>query len=389
MEVYEVKDKEQKRALNAWAKNNFIGSVIAGTGFGKSRVIVLGVGYSLRKAPEEKALVLTPTVQLQAQLEEEFRKWGYDDIIDRVDIMCYQSAHKLKNVHYHIIACDEIHLGLSPVYRKVFENNSYERLLCVTATFPEENEYLEVLVNLARPVYTITLDECVAKGLVAPYEVYCIPVTLTDEELAAYKKANNLFVHAKYRLGQFDAFENASKILSGKMQGDKAAAAMFYKAIRDRKTVVQLAENKLTIAEEIVKKHKGSKTLVFSGTNDFTDMMANTLKGLAYHSGKSKKKREQILEEYKENKNKILCSTKALNQGFDVPDSEIGIVAGLDSKALPMIQRIGRLLRLSKDKVGKIYILYIKDSQEEKWLTSAIKQISNVKWVNSIHDVKI
>jgi superfamily II DNA or RNA helicase len=117
--------------------------------------------------------------------------------------------------------------------------------------------------------------------------------------------------------------------------------------------------------------------------------MASTLDGLSYHSGKSKKKREQILEEYKENKNKILCSTKALNQGFDVPDSELGIVAGLDSKALPMIQRIGRLLRLSKDKVGKIYILYVKDSQEEKWLTNAVKKISNVQWVKSIDDVKI
>lgn len=389
MKIHEIKDKEQKKALNKWAANGFVGSIIAGTGFGKSRVIVLGVGYCLRKDTEAKALVLTPTVQLQDQLEEEFKKWGYDDVLDRINIMCYQSAHKLEKKHFDVIACDEVHLGLSPIYRKVFENNSYDKLLCVTATLPEEPEYLEVLVNIARPVYTITLDECVAKGLVAPYEVYCIPVTLTEEESAAYKKANNLFVHAKYRLGQFDAFENASKILSGKMPGDKAAAAMFYKAIRDRKSVVQKAENKLTIAKNIVEKHGDAKTLVFSGTNEFTDTMAETLQGLSYHSGKSKKKREQILEEYKENNNKILCSTKALNQGFDVPDSELGIVAGLDSKALPMIQRIGRLLRLSEDKIGKIYILYIKDSQEEKWLTSAVKKISNVKWIKSIDDVEI
>ncbi len=43
-----------------------------------------------------------------------------------------------------------------------------------------------------------------------------------------------------------------------------------------------------------------------------------------------------------------------------------------------MIQRLGRLLRKSKDKVGKVYILYVKDSQEQKWLESAIKTLNNV-----------
>jgi len=46
-----------------------------------------------------------------------------------------------------------------------------------------------------------------------------------------------------------------------------------------------------------------------------------------------------------------------------------------------MIQRVGRLLRLNKDKIGVIYILYVKDSQEEKWLKNAIKSLNNIKWV--------
>lgn len=47
-----------------------------------------------------------------------------------------------------------------------------------------------------------------------------------------------------------------------------------------------------------------------------------------------------------------------------------------------MIQRVGRLLRLSTDgKIGKIYIVYIKDSQEEKWLKNAVKTLNNVTWL--------
>ena len=35
--LIKVKDEEQKKAINSWAKNKFTGTIIAGTGFGKSR----------------------------------------------------------------------------------------------------------------------------------------------------------------------------------------------------------------------------------------------------------------------------------------------------------------------------------------------------------------
>ena len=387
MNILKIKTDEQKNALNSWASKGFVGSIIAGTGFGKSRCGVLAAAHAIEQSGG-KGLLLVPTTQLQTQFEDEFRKWGKEEALDSMDIICYQSAHKLRGEHYSIVICDEVHLGLSPVYRKFFENNTYDKLLCMTATLPEEDEYRELLVNLAPICYLISLDKCVQMGLVAPYEIYCIPVSMTEDETTAYKKANNTFVQAKYRLGQFDAFNMAKKVLAGTVDGDKAAAAMFYNSIRARKQVVQHAENKIEYADRIAAEYEDKKILVFSGTNSFTNDMAKHLEGNAYHSGKSKKKREQILEQFKSGENKILCSTKALNQGFDVPDSEIGIIAGLDSKALPMIQRIGRLLRLSEDKTGKIFILYVADSQEEKWLKIAVSKLNNINWLKSIEDVQ-
>ena len=387
MSLLNIKDAEQKKALNAWAKSGYMGSILAGTGFGKSRCGVLAAAHVL-ETYGGRGLVLVPTTQLQDQFKQEFLKWGKEEVLDSLDIICYQSAHKLQGEKYSIVICDEIHLGLSPVYRKFFENNTFDRLLCMTATMPEEDEYRELLINLAPINYLISLDKCVELGLVAPYEIYCVPVKLTEEETKAYKDANNLFVQAKYRLGGFDAFNNAQMIISGRAPGDKAAAAMFYKGIRDRKTVVQHAVAKKEHAKTIISDYAGKKVLVFSGTNAFTDEMSDHLGGVAYHSGKTKKQRKSILEEFKSGESKVLCSTKALNQGFDVPDSEVGIIAGLESKALPMIQRIGRLLRLSEDKVGKIFILYVQDSQEEKWLKNAVFNLHNINWLNSIDDVK-
>jgi superfamily II DNA or RNA helicase len=387
----EIKDKEQKKALNAWAKAGFKGSVIAGTGFGKSRVGVLAVGETLRRNEAARGIVLVPTIQLQEQFEDEFHKWKYADVLDRVDIVCFQSAYKLEGQFYNIVVADEIHLGLSKEHIKFFENNTYDRLLCMTATQPEELEYKAKLLELAPVIYELTLDECVGLGLVAPYEIYCMSVELTAEEAVDYKKANNMFVHYKYKLGQFDAFNEAKRILASSNAGghEKQWAVLFYRAIRQRKAVVDFAANKVTEIKKIVMANLNKRILTFSGANDFTDTVCEALSpfAMAYHSKKRKKEKEEALESFKKGKVNVLCSTKALNQGFDVPDADYGIICGLTSKSLTMIQRVGRLLRFQEEKVGKIVVLYIKDTQEEKWLKSAVKGLTNVNWIDNLTQI--
>ena len=153
-EINKIRDIEQRKALNAWAAKDFVGSIIAGTGFGKSRVGVLAIEHILKqdsRSNKPAALILVPTVQLQDQFIEEFDKW--DVSTENVEIMCYQSAYKLIGHHYDIVVCDEIHLGLSEKYRKFFKYNIYDNLLCMTATPPEEFEYRELL-NTLSPMYS-------------------------------------------------------------------------------------------------------------------------------------------------------------------------------------------------------------------------------------------
>ena len=379
-QINQIRDREQRKALNSWAKQGFVGSVIAGTGFGKSRVGVLAVEHALKNGGN--ALILVPTVQLQDQFIGEFDKWGVST--DNVEVLCYQSAYKLKGEEYDIVVCDEVHLGLSPEYRKFFKYNMYNKLLCMTATPPEEDEYRELLEKIAPAAYKITLDKCVQLGIVSPYNISCVPVTLTPDEKVAYKKANNSFVQWKYQLGQFNAFESAQMIMANKnaTAGDKQKAIMFYRAIRMRKQIVDFAENKVNKFKEIYKNNTSKRILVFSGANDFTDKLCNSIKpnAMSYHSKKTKKQKELALESFKDGSINVLCSTKALNQGFDVPDANMGIICGITSKSLSMIQRVGRLIRFKEGKVGEIIILYVADSQEEKWLKNAVKNLKNITW---------
>ena len=384
IKTHAVKDTEQRAALNAWASHNFRGSIIAGTGFGKSRCGVVAINYVLKQIPKGRALLLVPTVQLQDQFKEEFIKWGVEQCLDRVDIICYQSAYKLVDNHYDIVVCDEIHLGLSPKYRKFFKNNQYDRLLCMTATPPEEDEYRLLLFKLAPTIYTITLDECVDLGLVAPYEIHCVPIKLTGEERSEYSKINRRFVKHKLALGH-DAF-NAARIILGSSTSSgemKAHAAGFYKAIRERKSIIDCATNKVEKFRELVYANLDKRIITFGGKNSFTDELAASVSPLAevYHSKRSAKARKEALRRFKDEEVNVLCSTKALNQGFDVPNANFGIICGLTSKALSMVQRIGRLIRFKEGKTGIVYVLYVEDSQEEKWLKNSVQKLNGVKWL--------
>ena len=391
--INQLRDAEQKKALNLWAKANFKGSIFAGTGFGKTRCGVIAAGETIIRNDElslkPAALVLVPTTYLRDQFREEFIKWGYEDVLDNVEFMCYQSAYKLVGHHWDIVICDEIHLGLSPKYRKFFYTNIYDRLLCITATPPEEKEYRDYLKNLAPTVFKMTLDECVEAGFVAKYEIVCVSVQLTKEEKILYTKANKSFVHWKYELGQFDAFNKANEILkqSHALPSDKKKAIMFYRAIRNRKEIVDNASNKLLLLDTIINKYQGKKILTFGGSNEFTNKMCDAINGVSYHSGIPKKKRELNLELFKNNDVNILCSTKALNQGLDIPDAEMGIICGLTSKSLTMIQRVGRILRLKEGKIGRVIILYVADTQEEKWLNNSISTLQNIRKISNVNSI--
>jgi superfamily II DNA or RNA helicase len=390
------RDIAQQVAGKNLKQAGYNGSVIAGTGFGKTRVLVNAAIEKVNNG-QNRVLVLVPFDHLKDRFKTEFinvlgRTFGVYFWNTNVQTECYASIEKLDPTDYCMILGDEIHLGLTDrcmeFYRRA-ERLKIPMTFC-TATLPEDPEYRKRLLNIAPPVYEITIDECVVQGFVAPYSIQCIGIDLTDEEAKKYKTVNANFGYWKGKLG-LDAFRFANIILGNKKAYNKnmiEAALGFYRAIRQRKKIIDHAMNKVFMAKEVVNALSGKK-LVFGGDNEFTDLLHGSIDGSGvYHSKVPKKQRDAALDDFRTGRIDVLCSTKALNQGLDIPDASVGVICGLTSKSLTMIQRVGRLVRrdpADPDKTGNVVIVYVKDSQEEKWLHNSLKDIdaSNVVWIDA------
>ena len=390
------REREQWEACRKLRVKGYNGCVLAGTGFGKTRVMVNSI---ISKSKEElgPVLILVPFEHLKTRFKDEFIKVlgeeiGTQFVEDHCHMYCYASISKLNPADYEIVVCDEVHLGLTDKCMEFYAEFKGPKMMC-TATIPEDGEYRKRLINLVPLAYKITIDKCVELGIVAPYSIECVELSLTPKEQKMYNQVNKNFGYWKSQLG-IDAFTMANAILASKSKGryskeDYAAATGFFRAIRQRKGIVDHAERKITAAKafsDIVSDYDG-RMLVFGGDNAFTDAISEGIEGsVIYHSKKTKKQRELALQQFKDGESHVLCSTKALNQGLDIPDASIGLVCGLTSKALTMIQRVGRLVRIDPndpDKSGRVVVLYVKDSQEEKWLRNALRKTDpkNVQWV--------
>lgn len=190
------------------------------------------------------------------------------------------------------------------------------------------------------------------------------------------------------------------------------------KYMRDRKTFLYSTIAKQEAALELVKCFP-FKTITFAESTNFADNLTKLINdelgeiSVAYHSnletrvidgkkfGPTRLKKE-VLKKFTDNRYKIRVANtaKALDQGSDFPDVIFGIIASSTSNPTQTIQRNGRILRDFINKYGDrklalIVNLYIKNTQDEKWLKKrqtdpkTNKPINpNVIWINEISEIE-
>ena len=115
--------------------------------------------------------------------------------------------------------------------------------------------------------------------------------------------------------------------------------------------------DKTKTAIELLKKHKGERTILFSRTKRGCDRIARRLNGNglsaeAIHGNKSQNQRTRALEGFRAGNTDILVATDVAARGIDIPDVALVLNFDLPQVAEAYVHRIGRTGRAGKSGIA-------------------------------------
>ncbi len=401
--INNTRTKIQIDALTAWFHQGCQGTVLAATGVGKTRLGVVAASRHIRTNSSERWLIIAPRKNLlDDEWPAEFSKAGCtSEITEQITTEVINTACTWQGTHWDGVIVDEVHLCLSPEFRKFFVNNTWDRLLCLSAGI-ENVEYRHIIDRLAPVCYEIPVSKALELNLISPFHVFNLPVQFTEVERKAYIEIQKRFKQffAKF---EYD-FQTANQALRdpktvARQFGAKVpdiiyAAREFNRAMHQRKQAVFGAKRKPLIVKEIIDFFHSEKSIVFSETQKAAKVIQEKLSycSVLYHSGLTEKQRKQALEVFKSDENDLntMSAVKALDIGMNVSSCSVGVVSSGNSKYTQAQQRRGRILRTAKGKVAKLIQLYVPDTIEEKWIKKRFVNEPNipVKWVKSLSDIQ-
>ena len=400
----------QIKAFNSWKKSQS-GLFNMATGTGKTLTSLNCLLQIFKQFGYYKAIILVPTVTLVEQWEKECRKFDFQHIvkvcsknkdwkgeIDRltmkenfnptnspinyVVISTYASFAR-DNVFHNLMSlskkclliADEAHnMGSKRILDRIDGvSKRFKRRIGLSAT-PERqfddkgNRELQRFFNSENGyTYVYTMEEAIKNKFLCEYYYFPHVVRLCDDEMYDYMKISK-------KLGKIYRYNGGYLDLD-----DEIVRALLLK----RRRIIHKAHNKKEAFKNIIEeryKEKGNLkyTLVYVPEglkpdsiadvydssdvveddaesdkliDEYTQIVMNVSKTTTVRKFVSgQKDRESILEDFANGDLEVLTSMKCLDEGVDVPRSEMAIFCASTGNPRQFIQRRGRILRTHKDK---------------------------------------
>lgn len=385
-EIITRKKQIQTNALKAWADNNFIGALEIATGVGKTRIGVIGsCEFIMRTVMTETSIILVPTNNLVDQWKREIIKWGYQDALKNVKIITIDEARitiqKYRNtLSADTVILDEGHRVIADANSIILDKIGYKRLMILSATLTQEKrDMLETHYPDVPIVFEYDINDAEKDGLLPKNMMLNLVVDMYDDERKHYSKITNVInMHPEHR-----SFKH-----------NRTASGSYYSVLNKRKALLYTLESKVDAAVNIiVDKGRQHKIILFSEFIESLDMIEAKLKKKGfnsfykYHSKMKKAEREEALKLFEQDYVKVMLSSKALNQGYDLPELDLAIVLSGNSSSLEDTQRRGRVLRYKEGKKVVFLNMVSKDTIDEYWAKKRAddKKIFNIYSVNEIN----
>jgi superfamily II DNA or RNA helicase len=369
----------QQTALARWTTAGRRGVIALPTGAGKTLVALAAIA-----ALGVPALVLVPTrVLLEQWIEALSRCWDGtvgklgdgEHRIGPVTVATYSSAviwAPRIGDRFGLVIVDEAHHVGAWCPGEVLEMLVAPARMGLTATPPESVELAPggtagALVARIGPVVYTLRAEALAGDALAGYQVIGVPIALERTERESYKTLRGRFAHvyakhARRERGEM-SWRKFVRIATNSNEGREALEAW-----KNYRALVAYPVGKQAALRELLGKHAGERTLVFTADNTTAYRIARELLVVPITHEIGRIERNQILTRFRAGEISVLVSSQVLDEGFDVPDADIAIIVGGSSSARRQVQRIGRVLRPREGKQALIYELAVLETTEIEYV---------------------
>lgn len=380
--------KWQTEALAAWSTDcSGIAKVV--TGAGKT---VFGLAcYERARAqhPDLRLLVVVPSIPLLDQWTLEARdSLGLDPhelathgggqlggLTSRVNIAVLNTARNLSaaltRTDRWMLIADECHRAASPENRRALKGH-FTATLGLSAT-PERqfDDFFETVLepSLGKIVYSYSYLDALRDRVLVPFSLENYKVPLSEAERAEIDRLTRSIARA-FASGMDLHDERVRRLLIRRAQASQRAQA------------------RIPAAVYLANQNRGRRGIVFhesiAAANHIQAQLERADHRVAlYHSGLAAPTRLKNLRMFRTGQVDLLVACRALDEGLDVPDAEIGIIAASTSSIRQRIQRLGRVLRPSADKASaEVFTLYALDSERSVLEAEAnqIEGLAAVRW---------
>lgn len=381
----------QAEALTEWQDHDRRGIARVVTGAGKTMFAELCALDFLGAHPEGRIVIIVPTlalldqwyIDLQEDLgvaPEEIATYSGEGRAERpgkVNLLVLNTARteapKLSSGAPTLLVADECHRAASPENAKGLAG-IHTATLGLSAT--PKRDYDEGLTEVLEPslgqiFFSYDYARARRDGVISEFDLVNVGVALLPAEQARYDALTAQVGRALRAYREGSGTEERLQV-----------------ALRRRAMVSTRAAMRAPVAAWLADQHRGRRTVIFheeiaSAEQIHRLLVESAHNATLYHSKIAPAFRRDNLRLFRQGVFQILVSCRALDEGVNVPETEVGIIASSTASTRQRIQRLGRVLRPAPGKSSAtIYTLFATEIERQRLADEAesLEAASSIRW---------